>query len=79
MIESFNIRTNAWVMTYVYKRLRFLNNRLLSQAGVLIFLALWHGHHSGYYVTFFHEFLIMNFEKQVWNIYHLSFLSQILH
>ena len=27
MIESFNINTNAWVLHYVYKRLRFLNNR----------------------------------------------------
>ena len=26
-------------------------------------MAVWHGWHSGYYVTFFNEFLVMNFEK----------------
>ena len=33
MIDSFNINTNAWVMSYIYKRLRFLNNKILSQLG----------------------------------------------
>ena len=28
-IDSFNINTNAWVMSYVYKRLRFLNSKIL--------------------------------------------------
>ena len=27
------------------------------------FLAIWHGWSSGYYLTFFIEFLCMNFEK----------------
>lgn len=65
LVDSFNINTNTWVMSYVYKRLRFLNNRLLSQAGALTFLAVWHGYHSGYYVTFIHEFFVINFEKEV--------------
>jgi len=30
----------------------------------LIFLAVWHGLHSGYYMCFFMEFLTMNAEKQ---------------
>lgn len=63
IIDGFNINTNAWVMSYVYKRLRFLNNRMASQFGALAFLAVWHGWHSGYYLTFFNEFLVMNFEK----------------
>ena len=36
LIEGFNINTNAWVMSYVYKRLRFLNNRMASQFGALV-------------------------------------------
>jgi len=64
VIESFNINTNAWAMNYVYKRCRWLNNKLYSQAITLAFLALWHGFHSGYYVTFFFEILVMQFEKQ---------------
>ena len=27
------------------------------------FLALWHGWHPGYYICFFNEFLVMQFEK----------------
>ena len=33
----------------------------------LCFLAVWHGFHSGYYLTFFYEMLVVNFEKQVNN------------
>jgi len=62
-IEAFNINTNQWVMNYVYKRLRFLNNKNISQGVALLFLAVWHGWHSGYYITFFNEFIVMNFER----------------
>ena len=51
------------VMNYVYKRLKFLNNRYVSQLSALVFLAVWHGWHSGYYLTFFNEFIVINFEK----------------
>ena len=50
---------------YVYKRLKFLGNRSLSQAFALVFLAAWHGLHFGYYVCFFNEFIVMTFEKDV--------------
>ena len=63
-IEAFNINTNSWVMNYVYKRLRFLNNKYISQASALVFLAVWHGWHSGYYLTFFNEFIVVNFERE---------------
>ena len=65
LIDSFNINTNGWCLQNVYKRLRFLNNKLLSQLGVLVFLAIWHGYHSGYYVTFFNEFIVMYVENEV--------------
>jgi len=63
-IEAFNINTNNWVMNYVYKRLKFMNNRYISQMSALVFLAVWHGWHSGYYLTFFNEFIVVNFEKE---------------
>jgi len=63
-IEAFNINTNSWVMNYVYKRLRFLNNKHISQLSALAFLAVWHGWHSGYYLTFFNEFIVVNFERE---------------
>lgn len=64
-IQSFNINTNVWVAQYIYKRLKFLNNRHISQFASLLFLALWHGFHSGYYVCFFFEFIIIYFERDV--------------
>ncbi|XP_053146782.1 lysophospholipid acyltransferase 5 [Hemicordylus capensis] len=64
-ISSFNINTNAWVARYIYKRLKFLGNKLLSQAISLFFLALWHGLHCGYLVCFQMEFLIVMVERQM--------------
>jgi len=70
VIEAFNINTNAWAAKYVYKRLKFMNNRNISQGATLGFLAFWHGWHSGYLVTFFNEFIVMKFEREfisMWN------------
>lgn len=64
-ISSFNINTNHWVAEYVFKRLKFLNNRHISHGATLLFLAVWHGFHSGYYMCFFMEFIVMNFEKEI--------------
>jgi len=62
-IAAFNINTNDWCMNYVYKRLKFFNSRIVSQCVTLVFLALWHGWHSGYYLTFFNEFIVISFER----------------
>jgi lysophospholipid acyltransferase 5 len=62
-IASFNINTNHWVAQYIYKRLKFLGNRYISQAAALTFLAVWHGLHSGYYMCFLLEFVVMKLEK----------------
>ncbi|XP_034238142.1 lysophospholipid acyltransferase 5 [Thrips palmi] len=64
-ILSFNTNTNNWIGQYVYKRLKFLNSKHASQAGALGFLAIWHGFHSGYYVCFLNEFIVMLMEKEV--------------
>ena len=50
---------------YIYKRLKFLGNRYISQAAALTFLAVWHGLHSGYYMCFLLEFVVMKLEKDV--------------
>lgn len=68
-VNSFNVQTNLWVLNYVYKRLKFLNNRSISHISALMFLAVWHGFHDGYYITFFLEFLIIHFEKEVVFLY----------
>jgi lysophospholipid acyltransferase 5 len=64
-VEGFNVQTNFWVAHYVYKRLKFLNNRHISQAAALGYLAFWHGFHSGYFVSFIIEFLVIRFEKEL--------------
>ncbi|KAK9507649.1 hypothetical protein O3M35_007459 [Rhynocoris fuscipes] len=64
-IESFNINTNLWVFQYIYKRLKFLGNKYLSQIGVLLFLSVWHGFHSGYYMCFGSEFFVVAMEKDL--------------
>ncbi|XP_023941536.2 lysophospholipid acyltransferase 5 [Bicyclus anynana] len=63
-IDSFNCNTNHFAAEYIYKRLKFLGNRNLSQFLTLLFLALWHGTRSGYYMTFFNEFIIIYMEKE---------------
>ncbi|GAB6019309.1 hypothetical protein CHUAL_000904 [Chamberlinius hualienensis] len=65
VIQGFNITTNKWAATYIYKRLRFLGNKFISQAVTLAFLAAWHGLHFTYYLTFFLEFLVMKFEHDM--------------
>ncbi|XP_031630809.1 lysophospholipid acyltransferase 5 [Contarinia nasturtii] len=64
-IDSFNVQTNHWIAEYVYKRLRFLGNRNYSQLGALVFLAIWHGFHSGYYITFAMEFAVIICEREM--------------
>ncbi|KAM8923931.1 lysophospholipid acyltransferase 5 [Pelodytes ibericus] len=67
-ISSFNINTNAWVARYVFKRLRFLGNKAVSQGAALFFLAIWHGLHSGYLICFSLEFLIVTVERQAMDL-----------
>lgn len=62
-IQSFNINTNRWAARHIFKRLIFLGNKDLSQLLTLIFLAIWHGFHSGYYVTFLFEFIVVHLDR----------------
>ncbi|XP_041649388.1 lysophospholipid acyltransferase 5 [Cheilinus undulatus] len=63
-IASFNINTNAWAARHVFKRLKFLGNKTLSHVATLLFLAIWHGLHSGYILCFSMEFFIIIVERQ---------------
>ncbi|XP_043528844.1 lysophospholipid acyltransferase 5 [Frieseomelitta varia] len=67
-ILSFNINTNTWCAEYIYKRLKFLGSKIYSQFFTLVFLAVWHGFHSGYYLCFFLEFVITFAEKDLTQI-----------
>ncbi|KAG2181633.1 hypothetical protein INT44_008448 [Umbelopsis vinacea] len=63
VIASFNMNTNLWVKIYIFKRLKFLNNKSISQAASLAFLAIWHGFHLNYFLTFLMEFLDVEAES----------------
>ncbi|XP_072036791.1 lysophospholipid acyltransferase 5-like [Amphiura filiformis] len=65
VIASMNISTNMWAGKYLYKRLKFLGNRYISQLCTMIFLAMWHGWYVGYYITFAFEMAVINFEQQM--------------
>ncbi|KAI9476310.1 MAG: MBOAT, membrane-bound O-acyltransferase family-domain-containing protein [Benjaminiella poitrasii] len=62
VISAFNINTNLWSKYYVFKRLKFLGSKEISQFGTLAFLAIWHGFHAMYFVTFLLEFLYVQCE-----------------
>jgi lysophospholipid acyltransferase 5 len=59
------VSVHTFLYRYIYKRLKFLGNRYISQAAALTFLAVWHGLHSGYYMCFLLEFGVMKLEKDV--------------
>ncbi|KAI9596621.1 MBOAT, membrane-bound O-acyltransferase family-domain-containing protein [Syncephalis fuscata] len=65
IVVSFNVNTNRWVKRYIFKRLRFLGNKHISSFAALFFLAIWHGLHPGYFLTFGMEFLDMEAERRV--------------
>jgi len=64
-VAHFNINTNKWCFTYLFKRLAFLGNKDLSQLLTLVFLATWHGTWLGYYTCFIYEFMVINIEKKL--------------
>lgn len=65
LVESFHMTTNKWVLKYIFKRLKFLGSKAVSQLATLFFLALWHGLYTGYMMCFFFEFIVINLENNV--------------
>ncbi|VDK67603.1 unnamed protein product [Litomosoides sigmodontis] len=63
-IESFNVGTNAFAKNYLYRRLQWLGNQTYSHLITVIYLALWHGYHLGYFILFFLEFACVLAQKQ---------------
>lgn len=65
VIDAFNLNTNQWMFRYLYKRLRFLGNKLISHFITLAFVALWHGIAPGFFLCFIGEFVIIVMEQQL--------------
>ncbi|RGB34989.1 MBOAT, membrane-bound O-acyltransferase family-domain-containing protein [Rhizophagus diaphanus] len=64
IVGAFNTNTNIWTKIYIFKRLIFLGNKNLSSLGALLFLALWHGVYSGYFICFSLEYVDIETEKR---------------
>lgn len=63
-----HILTIQYVISYcrhLYKRLKWMGSKHLSLMVTVVFLALWHGIWTGYFVFFFFEFIGVTFERQV--------------
>lgn len=59
-------RLNNFLLSrYLYKRLRFLGNKLISHFVTLVFVALWHGIAPGFFLCFIGEFVVIVAEQQV--------------
>ena len=67
-VRSWNTGTNSWVKAYVFKRCKFLKNKMISQVVAFLFVSVWHGFHSGYYLMNFHLLLILNFEDEFFSM-----------
>uniref|UniRef100_F1L2G8 Lysophospholipid acyltransferase 5 n=1 Tax=Ascaris suum TaxID=6253 RepID=F1L2G8_ASCSU len=68
VIDSFNVGTNTFAKNHIFKRLRWLGNRNLSHIITLIYLAVWHGYHLGYFVLFAFEFACMLAQEQLYEL-----------
>ena len=53
------------LVRYVYSRLKWLGNKVLSLAVTMLFLSLWHGLWPGYYISFVFEMMYIMVERTV--------------
>jgi lysophospholipid acyltransferase 5 len=68
VIESFNCGTNTFAKNHIFRRLRWLGNKYISQAITLFYLAVWHGYHLGYFMLFAYEFACVSAQEQVYSL-----------
>lgn len=66
VIESFNCGTNTFAKNHIFKRLKWLGNKYYSHAVTLIYLAVWHGYHLGYFLLFAYEFACVIAQDQLY-------------
>uniref|UniRef100_A0A8R1TK51 Lysophospholipid acyltransferase 5 n=1 Tax=Onchocerca volvulus TaxID=6282 RepID=A0A8R1TK51_ONCVO len=64
VIDSFNVGTNTFAKNNLYRRLQWLGNQTYSHFITLIYLAIWHGYHLGYFIIFVLEFGCILAQKQ---------------
>ncbi|TMS35380.1 hypothetical protein L596_002795 [Steinernema carpocapsae] len=65
-VESFNVGTNTFAKNHIFRRLRWLGNKYLSHLTTLMYLAIWHGYHLGYFILFIYEFTCVVAQEQLY-------------
>ncbi|RCN48445.1 MBOAT family protein [Ancylostoma caninum] len=68
LVQSFNCGTNTWAKNHILRRLRWLNNKPAAHLATLIYLAVWHGYHLGYFLIFTLEFGCMVAQEQLYSL-----------
>lgn len=68
IIDSFNIKTNAFGKLYIFKRCAIFRKKWLSTALTVSFLCVWHGFHYGYYHCFLAEYTLLLIDDNIRNI-----------
>ncbi|CAB3403626.1 unnamed protein product [Caenorhabditis bovis] len=66
VVESFNCGTNTFAKNHLFRRLRWLNNKLASHLITLGYLAIWHGYHLGYFLLFGIELACVQAQNQLY-------------
>ncbi|CAK5103735.1 unnamed protein product [Meloidogyne enterolobii] len=66
VIDSFNCCTNEFAKNHIFKRLKWLGNKYYSHLITLLYLAVWHGYHLGYFMLFAFEFMCMVAQEQLY-------------
>ncbi|KAK6054190.1 hypothetical protein COOONC_08306 [Cooperia oncophora] len=67
-VQSFNRGTNTWVKNNIFRRLRWLDSKPLAHLITLMYLAIWHGYHLGYFLIFGLEFGVMMAQQQLYSL-----------
>ncbi|KAL7073086.1 hypothetical protein ACQ4LE_007775 [Meloidogyne hapla] len=67
VIDSFNCSTNEFAKNHIFKRLKWLGNKYYSHLITLLYLAVWHGYHLGYFLLFAFEFMCMVAQEQLYS------------
>jgi len=60
-----NLLIFSQISSHIFKRLKWLGNKYYSHLITLLYLAVWHGYHLGYFMLFAFEFMCMVAQEQV--------------
>ncbi|KAF8362046.1 mboa-6 [Pristionchus pacificus] len=68
VVESFNVGTNTFAKNHLFRRMRWMNSKMGAQFATLMYLAIWHGYHLGYFLLFIFEMACMLAQEQFYTI-----------